>query len=481
MSTNRLACLADLPELAPGEPEPRTEITLMKLGKYRHPKFGRWNITPETFESFLANFAAQGRVPIDFDHAPERGGPTEAAGWITALRVIGDELRAVVEWTALGAEAIREKRYLFISPTWAWDARNARDQKVGPKLIGAGMTNRPFFSELPALDLSRRAQAAVAFASVDGPLQPEYGRCPCPCCRGDDEVVSADDLDRFATHWAIASQQGIKPAYAHLYEHFFWTQRHLHDDPDGLGDAKIVEAGLSMQRRIWDAFREREPAEVFADDPEPVAFAAPDGLDDDGLRLHDELCAFAGEHEIGDYADALAAMTDRTTRLPLRQMELPADISADEGAAVRTLERRARALAAREQIEVVDAGAILELDERIAELAADTGYSPTPWLDTSRAVVARPWVDADFERDSRRAATLGWELGRDEWAAGAETGRDVVYDEAAERRAARVARVRDQRDQELAAAQEREMRRRKQAIDGELERRARGRLDGRAG
>lgn len=52
-----------------------------------------------------------------------------------------------MEWTPLGTAAIREKRYLFISPTW----RPGDGAGADAQLVGAGLTNRPFFTELPAL------------------------------------------------------------------------------------------------------------------------------------------------------------------------------------------------------------------------------------------------------------------------------------------------------------------------------------------
>jgi hypothetical protein len=161
---------------------------------------------------------------------------------------------------------------------------------------------------------------------------------------------------------------------------------------------------------------------------------------------------------------------------PDRQFEIPTDIPDEEAAAVAELEREARALAARENIDWVDAGAIVELDEKIAEAEAEDGYDPVPWLDTSRAQVAEPWRDEHFQRDIRRAATIEWTLTRDDWSAGAELGQDTVYDRAVELRASRVAELRYRRDREFAEAQEREQRRRKQALEDELRARAKRRL-----
>jgi hypothetical protein len=140
--------LPDLPETAADEPV-RSEITLFRIGSYKHPRHGSWRITAEVLAGFLKNFGRP--VPIDFDHSAERGKGTLAAGWITGIRLAGRELVADVEWTPPGVAAIRSGTYRFISPTWSFDGRDQHGNSIGPKLIGAACTNRPFFSDLPAL------------------------------------------------------------------------------------------------------------------------------------------------------------------------------------------------------------------------------------------------------------------------------------------------------------------------------------------
>ena len=56
----------------------------------------------------------KGELPIDLDHSTDRGGSTEAAGWIKGLALEGEKVYADVEWTSLGEAAIREKRYRYI-------------------------------------------------------------------------------------------------------------------------------------------------------------------------------------------------------------------------------------------------------------------------------------------------------------------------------------------------------------------------------
>jgi hypothetical protein len=288
-------------------------------------------------------------------------------------------------------------------------------------------------------------------------------------------------MTTFQTHFADAVEHGISRRHRKRYEGLWRWNQGLQDDKR-LRDDEVVQLGLFMQRESWDKQL------VTASDPTgPVVFAEPPDLDDEGKRLHEEVVAFAAEHNIGDYMTGLAALTDGPGRLPPNTnvpdrrlpgspVELPPGINDEEAARVAELDRKGRALAARENIDYVDAGNLLELDDEIAAAEAEDGFSDTPWLDTSRRLQPEPWRDEDFERDKRRARTIEWELSHDDWAAGAEDGRDIVYDHAAKLRSDRLALLRDARARGLAEAQEREARRRTQAIDDELQRRARERL-----
>ncbi|MBP2301301.1 phage protease [Azospirillum picis] len=94
--------------------------------------------------------APHGLLAIDYDHAADlaapKGGPAPAAGWITSLQVTAEGIQADVDWTEAGARAIAAKEYRFISPSF----RHGPDRQV-TRIIGAGLTNRPALSDLPAL------------------------------------------------------------------------------------------------------------------------------------------------------------------------------------------------------------------------------------------------------------------------------------------------------------------------------------------
>jgi hypothetical protein len=485
MTMTDMAALADVPPLTGADEQPTTEITLFKTGNYRHAKFGTWHVSRETFDGFLRNFAKKGRVPVDLDHGPERGLGTEAAGWITALKIVGDTLRATVEWTKIGASAIRERRFLYISPTWAFDGKDEHGASVGPKLVGAGLTNRPHFESLPALNLSRASADQFAGMWVEQEVSPDELQLARAWVAEGAEPQLLDDLSPgFVEHFAeLALPHGISPAYAYEYQYMWRKNAQLHGSRDD--ELKIVEAGRACQRRWWDPIRatlDRHPGRpggaVTTHEPGPIRFAAPPGLDDEGRVLHEQVVAYASEHVIDDYVVALAELTGNTGAADLqqRQEELPTNIPDLDVVRMQELDKRARAIAAREGVSYLEAGILAELDDAIAEAELEDGYSETPWLDTSRDTRPRPWSQEDFERDVRRARTLDWELSKDEWLAGAETGRDVVFDEAVKRRADRIADLRYRRDRELADMKEREARRRKDAIEEELRRQAQRRL-----
>ncbi len=151
-----VAFIADAPiELAAAEGAARSRIQVAELGSYHHGKYGDFKITAEQVASWQTNLAGhyKGELPIDLDHSTDRGGSTEAAGWIKGLALEGEKVYADVEWTTLGEAAIREKRYRYISPTYG-PAKDERGQALGDALMRAGLTNNPHFRSFPAVSLS---------------------------------------------------------------------------------------------------------------------------------------------------------------------------------------------------------------------------------------------------------------------------------------------------------------------------------------
>lgn len=102
------------------------------------------------FERLAGNFS--GEVLVDFEHKAERGGDTEAAAWVQALRVDPAKgLMATFRFTDKGAEAVANRRLRFLSPVWELDAEGRPC-----RLVSVGLTNKP---NLPVRPVLNRAPA----------------------------------------------------------------------------------------------------------------------------------------------------------------------------------------------------------------------------------------------------------------------------------------------------------------------------------
>ena len=129
-------------------------VTITRTGTFRDPRYGRFEITGAMLLSMVSNFRARtyGQdVFVDVAHRPDDG----AAAKITSLSVDGDRLRADVEWTPYGIEAIEKRGYTYLSAEFHenW-LDNESGEKHGPVLLGAGLTNRPVIKRLDPVQLS---------------------------------------------------------------------------------------------------------------------------------------------------------------------------------------------------------------------------------------------------------------------------------------------------------------------------------------
>lgn len=364
MKPEKFSSFADLPSIdgIPTEPSdeqtpPRSVIQVAKLGKFGHPRYGKFNITQQTFESFQANFqeVSGGEVAIDVDHAPERGGPTEAYGWIRSLRQQGEELLADVEWTWRGAMLVADKAYRYISPTWSMTFTSDDGTKRGPTLLGAALTNRPFFERMrPCVLLSQSfAREEATFATEnDGPAAPEPAPSDSRAAMDRDKLIQVFGLDAEATDEQIleASQAAQaakvaaddKPNEPQIPEgHELVKTADLAkltaDAERGSGAAddladmrfttafdKAVDEGRAAPahkdnlRKFFDADQDAAIEHINA--LEKIVNTAsqgsgsggdaeiPDGYDEDSVKLDREVRAYMAEHKESDYTVALDAV-----------------------------------------------------------------------------------------------------------------------------------------------------------------------------
>jgi len=151
---------------------PRSWIQLARTGSFVSKRYGKFSITREDLAQMLSNFTtitpkAPTLLPVDWDHLsmqdPKQPGDGAAAGWMKKLELRdgGNTLWAEVEWTPKAAEAIKNREYQFVSPSFVQNHTHKDGQKIGTTLLAAAITNHPFLEGMQALTLRTPAIAGV--------------------------------------------------------------------------------------------------------------------------------------------------------------------------------------------------------------------------------------------------------------------------------------------------------------------------------
>lgn len=140
---------------------PTSWVTLTRTGKFSDPRYGEFEISREMLLAMVENFNKRtyGQdIFIDVAHRPSDG----AAAKVVRLAVEGDRLRALVEWTQFGLDAVRNKGYRYLSAEYHENWRdNEQGLEHGPLLMGAGLTIRPVIKRLEPVQLSEDSVGAV--------------------------------------------------------------------------------------------------------------------------------------------------------------------------------------------------------------------------------------------------------------------------------------------------------------------------------
>jgi hypothetical protein len=137
------------------------------MGKFNDPRYGEFEISRPMLLSMVENFnkGVYGQeIFIDVDHKPSNG----AAGTIVELGVSDGKLRALVEWTPYGIDAIQNRKYIYLSVEYAenWQDNEKRAQH-GPVLLGAALTIRPAIKHLDPVQLSMPDGCPPTLLSAD--------------------------------------------------------------------------------------------------------------------------------------------------------------------------------------------------------------------------------------------------------------------------------------------------------------------------
>jgi len=136
-------------------------IEIIRVGNWKE-SYKNFEITIETLNDFVSNFEKntlkqrEKELQLNFSH---KNGE-RAAGWITSLKVEDGRLLASVRWTPAGAEAIKNKEFKYISAEFSF---LYEDDETGEEtknvLLGAGLTNIPFVSDLETIKLAKDSVA----------------------------------------------------------------------------------------------------------------------------------------------------------------------------------------------------------------------------------------------------------------------------------------------------------------------------------
>ena len=161
-------------------------VHVTPAGEYAHAGAGVVQvIDAEALKAITEDFTTKARVEnfpgllVDFDHfSMDTDKPSEAAGWISALRADAEGLWAKVRWTAKGREAVEGGEYRLVSPVFPTPSlcEDLGENRIRPrKLQSVALTNEPNIKG--GKPLTNREQHSMACALSDSPAD----ECVCAC------------------------------------------------------------------------------------------------------------------------------------------------------------------------------------------------------------------------------------------------------------------------------------------------------------
>jgi len=180
-------------------------VLVSPIGTFPHPD-GEQLCTREAFDALVAKWEEDGKpeILVDFDHASETGGPTEAAAWATNLTSDEDGLHATFRMTDKGAEALSATRYRYLSPAWYVD-----EEGHPTELSTIALTNRPnlpvprLLNRKPDADPAPAQNAEAGEAHLPDPAGAGEGNPP---EEGNTTEPQKNDMDKLREMLGLAAE-----------------------------------------------------------------------------------------------------------------------------------------------------------------------------------------------------------------------------------------------------------------------------------
>lgn len=129
------------------------EVQVLRVGSFKHPQYGAFEITSQILAEMKANFDLRVRgIDISFDFYHDSN--EDASAWVKELilKENNSELWALVDWTPKAQQKLAERELRYFSPDFGFQWT---DPETGTKfnnvLFGGGLTNRPFVKEMQAI------------------------------------------------------------------------------------------------------------------------------------------------------------------------------------------------------------------------------------------------------------------------------------------------------------------------------------------
>lgn len=223
----------------------RSVVTITRAGTFSDPRYGTFDITPAMLAEMVRNFDARAAgqdIFIDVDHKPGDG----AAAKVVRLFTDGSRLRADVEWTPFGLEAVRAKGFRYLSAEFHEAFRDNESGKAwGCVLLGAGLTIRPVIKRLDPVQL---AVAGAPHSDFSGPVYVLPG-----LVRELTQSQENTTMNRWKKLLAALAAGKItlsEAALAQIKAAFEAATKHLADDAD---DADVIEQFVGVGKTLAEA------------------------------------------------------------------------------------------------------------------------------------------------------------------------------------------------------------------------------------